>query len=60
LSYPEWPERWEFFDGIPKYDPHEPEEIGGEEEVAGIPLDRYMWIVACADPEEEQDYKETR
>ena len=44
-SYPDWPERWEFFDGILKYCPEDSDDIGGECDFDGVPLLNEVWIV---------------
>lgn len=59
-DYPAWPERWEFFDGILKYDPHEPEDIGGELAFEGIPHQNNMWIVVHPGPEPKRHKKKRK
>lgn len=51
--FPAWPERWEFFDGILKYDPEAPGDVGGELELDGVPLGNPTWIVGGVDDEDE-------
>lgn len=59
-DYPEWPERWEFFDGILKYCPEDSEDLGGETDIEGIPFMNAMWIVAHPDPEPPKRHKKKR
>lgn len=49
--FPDWPERWEHFDGILKYDPSESEEIGGELDIEGIPHVNQVWVVVHFEPQ---------